>query len=72
MSLEKKIKIRETESYNVQFMSGDVKHRALADHLLCTYHTQCILGVKETPVFSSMIFMAGDHRMEKISSKVSR
>lgn len=58
-------------------MTEEVKHRDLKDHLPCTYHIQHILkkfylGVKEAPAFTSIIFMEGDHCMEKIYSKVSR
>lgn len=52
-------------------MAGEVKHRDLKDHLPCTYQIQhffkkkIFLGVKKTPAFSSTVFMAGDHYMEK-------
>lgn len=65
------------KSYIVQFMAGEVKHRELTDlapHLSDPAHflKNFSLGVKETPAFSSTIFMAGDHHMEKNYSKVSR
>lgn len=58
-------------------MAGEVKHRELTDlapHLSdpAQFLKNFYLGVKETPAFSSTIFMAGDHHMEKNYSEVSR
>lgn len=58
-------------------MAGEVKHRELTDlapHLSdpAQFLKNFYLGVKETPAFSSTIFMAGDHHMEKNCSEVSR
>lgn len=55
-------------------MAGEVKHRELTDlapHLSDPAHflKNFSSGVKETPAFSSTIFMAGDHHMEKTTPK---